>query len=60
MRCVICDASDQGLSTFRPDGHYHSSSFTLISGDYHCRECADDIDEVIQEFNEEDDEDDEA
>ena len=39
MRCVQCDANDQGLSDFRGDGYIPSSFHTLPNGDCLCDEC---------------------
>lgn len=54
MRCVICDASSNGLSTYRPDGHYHSKHFTEVNGDYYCDECSDSIEGVGSDWDIED------
>lgn len=62
MRCVICDAEEKGLSTFRADGHFTAHHFSMIDGDPHCSECASMIDETISDFyidNEEEDDEDE-
>lgn len=54
MRCVLCDASDQGLSDYRPDGKFHAHKFTLWEGDFYCEECMNDIDDTVNEMFEND------
>lgn len=52
MRCRICDTSQQGLSLFRPDGHYHSTQFhQLPDGDVLCDECFQEGEEVLDMWN---------
>ena len=41
MRCVQCDANDQGLSDFRGDSFIPSRFFFLPNGDCLCNECYD-------------------
>lgn len=38
MRCVQCDANDQGLSEFRSDGRV-PKEFFIVGGDCLCDEC---------------------
>jgi hypothetical protein len=56
MRCTLCDASDQGLSSYRPDGHFHAKSFHRVGEDTYCEECMSSIEEVELEFYEMDEE----
>ena len=50
MRCIICDASDLGLSDYRPDGKFHAHRFKEYEGDFYCEECMNNIDETINEM----------
>lgn len=55
MRCVICDASDVGLSNYRPDGYYHSRSFHIGSDDkVYCSECDSEYSDLMSDYHEDD------
>lgn len=54
MRCKICDTSDQGLSNYRPDGHFHATRFREYDGDFYCEECDSSSEETMNEMFEND------
>lgn len=54
MRCFVCDRSDNGLSTFRPDGNYTSRHFHESDGKYYCDECEGSYSESMGDYYEND------
>ena len=58
MRCIICDASDQGLSSFRADGRVYTTKFYTIQRTGFeaeiCDECYQESEFVLDEFNDDD------
>lgn len=55
MRCIVCDASDQGLSSFRADGLYHAKHFH--EGEqmkFYCDQCWTESEGVTDDFNDDD------
>jgi hypothetical protein len=54
MRCAICDASDVGLSNYRPDGRFHAKDFHLVADKYLCSECYDGYEDVMTDFYDDD------
>lgn len=52
MRCSCCDASDVGLSNYRPDGRYSAQKFhPLPDGSAMCDECYYEGEEVLDMYN---------
>ena len=50
MRCIVCDASDTGLSTYRPDGNYLAKRFHETHDGTYCSECYQFGEEVLEDW----------
>lgn len=60
MRCIQCDANDQGMSLFRGDVYTPTSFHSLPNGDCLCGECYGWAAELESDYYQQDEVDDEA